>query len=47
MLCTTMEIEQNLEIDADELHKASEKTLGEMHLENNDDEVDKDLSESE
>ena len=47
MLCTIMEIEQNLEIDADELHKASEKTLGEMHLENSDHEIDRDLSESE
>ena len=47
MLCTIMEIEQNLEIDADELHKASEKTLREMYLENNYDEADKDLSESE
>ena len=46
MLCTTVEIEQNLEIDADELHKASEKTLGEMHLENSDHEIDKDLLES-
>ena len=47
MLCTMVEIEQNLEIDADELHKASKKTLGERHLENNDDEADKDLSEFE
>ena len=47
MLCTTVEIEQNLEIDADELHKASEKTLREMHLENSDDEAKKDLSKSE
>ena len=47
MLCTTMEIEKNLEIDVDELHKASEKTLGEMHLENSDHEIDRDLSKSE
>ena len=47
MLCMPIELKQNLEIDADELHKASEKTLGEMHLENNDDEADKDLSEFE
>ena len=47
MLCTTVEIDQNLEIDANELHKAREKNLGEMHLENSDHEIDKDLSESE
>ena len=47
MLCTTMEIEQNLEIDANELHKASEKTLGEMHFGNSDHEIDKYLSEYE
>ena len=47
MLCTMVEVEQNLEIDAYELHKASEKTLGEMHLENSDHEINRDLSEFE
>ena len=40
-LYTTMELEQNLEIDADDLDKASEKILEEMPLENNDDEETK------